>query len=51
MPRTIHKPEKIVANLRQIDMLVSQGQSVDAIRAILVGAAGHAHYGKKLLLN
>src|SRR5664279_1410299 len=35
MPRKRHKPEEIVAKLRQVDVLVSQGQSVaDAVRAI-----------------
>jgi transposase-like protein len=35
MPRKHHKPEEIVAKLRQVDVLASQGQSVaDAIRAI-----------------
>jgi transposase-like protein len=35
MPRKHHKPEEIVAKLRQVDVLSSQGQSVaDAIRAI-----------------
>ena len=35
MPRTRHKPEEIVAKLRQVDVLASQGQSVaDAVRAI-----------------
>jgi transposase-like protein len=30
-----HKPEEIVAKLRQVDVLVSQGQSVaDAVRSI-----------------
>ena len=30
-----HRPEEVVAKLRQVDVLVSQGQSVaDAIRAI-----------------
>ncbi len=28
MPRKRHKPEEIVAKLRQVDVLVSQGQSV-----------------------
>ena len=28
MPQKKHKPEEIVANLRQVDVLVSQGQSV-----------------------
>jgi len=35
MPRKIYKPEEIVAKLRQVDVLTSQGQSVaEAIRAI-----------------
>ena len=35
MPRKRHKPEEIVAKLRQVDILVSQGQSVaDAVRTI-----------------
>ena len=35
MPRRKHKPEEIVAKLRQVDVLVSQGRSVaDAIRSI-----------------
>ena len=35
MPRKRHKPEEIVAKLRQVDVLVAQGQSVaDAVRAI-----------------
>ena len=35
MSRKRHKPEEIVARLRQVDVLVSQGQSVaDAVRAI-----------------
>ena len=35
MPRKRHKPEEIVAKLRQVDVLVSQGQSVaDAVGAI-----------------
>jgi transposase-like protein len=35
MPRKRHKPEEIVAKLRQVDVLVSQGQLVaDAVRAI-----------------
>ena len=37
MPRKRHKPEEIVAKLRQVDVLVSQGQGVaDAVRAINV---------------
>ncbi len=35
MPRKRHKPEEIVAKLRQVDVLVSQGKSVaDAVRDI-----------------
>jgi hypothetical protein len=35
MPRKQHRPEEIVAKLRQVDVLISQGKSVaNAIRAI-----------------
>jgi len=35
VPKKRHKPEEIVAKLRQVDVLVSQGQAVaDAIRQI-----------------
>src|SRR5687767_15653199 len=35
MPRKRYKPEEIVAKLRQVDVLVSQGQNLaDAIRQI-----------------
>ena len=35
MSRKRHKPEEIVSKLRQVDVLVSQGQSVaNAIRSI-----------------
>ena len=35
MSRKRHKPEEIVAKLRQVDVLVSQGRAVaDAIRSI-----------------
>ena len=35
MPRKRHKPEEIIAKLRQVDVLVAQGRSVaDAVRAI-----------------
>jgi putative transposase len=35
MAKKHHKPEEIVAKLRQVDVLVSQGQAVaEAIRAI-----------------
>ncbi len=35
MPQNKHKPEEIVAKLRQVDVLVSQGQFVaEAVRSI-----------------
>ena len=35
MPRKLHKPEEIVAKLRQVDVLVWQGHTVaDAVRSI-----------------
>ena len=35
MPRKRHKPEEIIAKLRQVEVLTSQGQSVsDAVRSI-----------------
>ena len=35
MPKKRHKPEEIVAKLRQVDVLVSQGQNqADAVRSI-----------------
>jgi len=35
MPSKRHKPEEIVAKLRQVDVITSQGQNVaDAIRSI-----------------
>ena len=43
MPRKRHKPEEIVAKLRQVDVLVSQGQRVaDAVRSI--GVAEVTYY-------
>ena len=37
MPQRKHKPEEIVAKLRQVDVLLSQGRPVaEAIRAISV---------------
>ena len=42
MPRKRHKPEEIVAELRQVDVLVSQGQGVaDAVRPIGVTEVTH----------
>ena len=34
MPRKRYKPEEIIAKLRQVDVLVSQGAMADAIRQI-----------------
>ena len=37
MPRKIYKPEEIIAKLRQVEVLTSQGKAaVDAIRSIAV---------------
>jgi hypothetical protein len=37
MPKKRHKPEGIIAKLRQVDVLTSQGQSVaEAVRSIWV---------------
>ena len=42
MPRKRYKPEEIVAKLRQVDVLVSQGQSMaDAIRQIGVSEVAY----------
>ena len=41
MPRKKYKPEEIVAKLRQVDVLVSQGQNIgDGIRQIGVSGSG-----------
>ena len=43
MPKKRYTPEEIVAKLRQVDVLVSQGQNIaDAIRQI--GVSEVAHY-------
>jgi putative transposase len=45
MPRKKHTPEEIVAKLRQVDVLVSQGsQVVDAIRQIGVTEVAYCHW-------
>ena len=47
MPRKSYKPEEIVAKLRQVDVLTSQGQSVaEAIRSIGVSEATYYLYGR-----
>ena len=43
-----HKPEEIVAKLRQVDVLTSQGQSVaDAVRAIGVTEVTYYRWRKE----
>ena len=42
MARKIHKPEEIVAKLRQVDVLTSQGQSAPARPASFDAAQGAA---------
>jgi putative transposase len=47
MPRKRHHPEEIVAKLRQVDVLMSQGQSVaDAVRSIGVTEVTYYLYGR-----
>ncbi len=44
MPKKRHSPEEIVAKLRQVDVMVSQGRALgEAVRAI--GVAGGAGWG------
>ena len=53
MPKKRHKAEEIVAKLRQVDVMVSQGQSVaDAVRTIGVTevASGRVARWRDLLL-
>src|SRR5436853_509301 len=50
MPRKRHKPEEIVAKLRQVDVLVSQGQSVaDAVRSIGVSEVTYYRWRLELV--
>jgi putative transposase len=47
MARKSYKPEEIVAKLRQVDVLTSQGQSVaEAIRSIGVSEVTYYLYGR-----
>jgi putative transposase len=47
MPRKRYKPEEMVAKLRQVDVLTSQGQSAtDAIRSIGVSEVTYYLYGR-----
>ena len=48
MSQRKHKPEEIVAKLRQVDVLVSQGRSVsEAVRAISVTAFTYYRWRKE----
>lgn len=48
MPKKIHKPEEVVAKLRQVDVLVSQGQTTaDAIRSIGVTEVTYYRWRKE----
>jgi len=48
MPQKKHKPEEIVAKLRQVDVLVSQGQSVaEAVRMIGVTQISYDRWRKE----
>ena len=48
MPRKRHKPEEIVAKLRQVDVPTSQGQPVaDAIRSIGVTEVTYYRWGQE----
>ena len=47
MPQKKHNPEEIVAKLRQVDVLVSQGQPVaEAVRSIGVTPFTYYLYGR-----
>ena len=46
MPRKKHKPEEIVAKLRQVDVLVSQGQSTAVTKTLKITLKGKAKAGK-----
>ena len=48
MPQKKHKPEEIVAKLRQVDVLLSQGRPVaEAIRSISVTAFAYYRWRKE----
>jgi hypothetical protein len=47
MPRKSYKPEEIVAKLRQVDVLTTQGKNVaEAIRSIGVSEVTYYLYGR-----
>ena len=49
MPRKHHKPEEIVAKLRQVDVLVSQGQNIaEAIRQIGVSEVNYYRWRQEV---
>jgi putative transposase len=44
MPKNRHKPEEIIAKLRHVDVLASQGTSIaDAVRQIGVSEVTHGY--------
>jgi putative transposase len=48
MPKKRHKPDEIVAKLRQVDVMVSQGRSVaEAIRSISVSELTYYRWRKE----
>ena len=48
MPQKKHQPEEIVAKLRQVDVLLSQGRSVsESIRTISVTAFTAYRWGRE----
>ena len=48
MPRKRYKPEEIVTKLRQVDVLVSQGDSVvDAIRQIWISEVSYYRWRRE----
>ena len=49
MPKKRYRPEEIVAKLRQVDVLVSQGQNIaDAIRQIGVSEVTYYRWRQEL---
>ena len=48
MPKKVHGPEEIVAKLRQVELLMTQGRSAaDAVRAIGVTEATYYRWRKE----
>ena len=51
MPRKRHKPEEIVTKLRQVDVLVSQGQGIVDAMARQIGVSEVTYYRWRLGLK